>query len=59
LNNGIAYQFSKTHYPEGYKHLDKFAKREEQEQMEELAKQIRTETYRMDVQLVGANPNAL
>lgn len=25
LNNGIAYQFSKTDYPEGYKHLDKFA----------------------------------
>jgi hypothetical protein len=57
LNNGIAYQFSKTHYPEGYKHLDKFAKSEEREKMEELAKQIRTETYRMDVQLVGANPN--
>jgi hypothetical protein len=57
LNDGIAYQFNKTHYPEGYKHLDKFAKREEQEQMEELAKNIRTETYRMDVQLVGANPN--
>jgi hypothetical protein len=40
LNNGIAYQFSKTHYPEGYKHLDKFAKSEEREKMEELAKRF-------------------
>jgi hypothetical protein len=58
LKTGIAYQFNKTHYPEGYKHLDKFASPEEREQMETLAKDIRTETYRMDVSLLGANPNA-
>ncbi len=57
LNNGLAYQFSKTHYPEGYKHLDKFADFEEFEKMDELSEDIRIETYRMDVNLVGANPN--
>ncbi len=58
LNNGLAYQFSKTHYPKGYKHLDKFAEHEELEKMEALQKDIRVETYRMDVTLVDANPNA-
>jgi hypothetical protein len=58
LKTGIAYQFNKTHYPEGYKHLDKFASTEEREQMDALANDIRAETYRMDVSLLGANPNA-
>ncbi len=58
LPTGIAYQFNRTHYPEGYRHLDKFASTEEREAMQELAKNIRTETYRMDVELVGANPQA-
>ncbi len=58
LPTGIAYQFNRLHYPEGYKPLDKFASTEEREKMEEIAKAIRTETYRMDVELVGANPQA-
>jgi hypothetical protein len=57
LPTGIAYQFNQTHYPDGYKHLDKFAQPEEREKMEELAKNIRIETYRMDIELLGANPN--
>jgi hypothetical protein len=57
LKTGIAYQFNQTHYPEGYKHLDKFAQPEEREKMDELRKDIRVETYRMDIELLGANPN--
>jgi hypothetical protein len=57
LPTGLAYQFNQTHYPDGYKHLDKFAEPEEREKMEELAKNIRIETYRMDIELLGANPN--
>ncbi len=58
LGNGIAYQFNRTHYPEGYKHVDKTATPDERQKMDELQKNIRIETYRMDVQLVGANTNA-
>lgn len=58
LDDGLAYQFSRTHYPEGYKHLNKFAEPEEREKMLELAKEIKVETYRMDLSLEGANPNA-
>jgi gliding motility-associated-like protein len=57
MQAGIAYQFHKVTYPEGYKALDKFASIEEQEKMEKLQGQIKTETYRMDVILEGANPN--
>lgn len=58
LKNGLAYQFNKTHYPDDYKHLDKFIKSKEFENMEVLQKDTRTETYRMDVYLEGANSNA-
>ena len=58
LNNRIAYQFNRTHYPKGYKHLDKTATPEEHQQMDKLQKSIWVETYRMDVCLVGANTNA-
>ena len=57
MQSGIAYQFHKITYPEGYKPLDKFASIEEHENMEKLQSQIQTETYRMDVILEGANPN--
>jgi hypothetical protein len=49
MQAGIAYQFHKVTYPEGYKPLDKFASMEEHEKMEKLQSQIQTETYRMDV----------
>ena len=58
LNNGLAYQFARTHYPKGYKHPDKTETPEERKQRLLLEKQIRTETYRMDIRLAGANPNA-
>jgi hypothetical protein len=56
LNNGIAYQFSKTHYPADYVQLDKFTNPEERAKIDALRKDIRTETYRMDIRLIGANP---
>jgi gliding motility-associated-like protein len=59
LNTGIAYQFEKRHYPEGYKPLDKFASQEEIEIHNELSDSIRVETYRMDLELIGANPNTV
>jgi hypothetical protein len=57
MQSGIAYQFNKVTYPEGYKPLDKFASTEERLKIERLQSQIQTETYRMDVHLEGANPN--
>jgi hypothetical protein len=57
MQSGIAYQFHKVTYPEGYKPLDKFASAEERLKIEKLQSQIQTETYRMDVRLEGANPN--
>ncbi|MNU64532.1 Beta-propeller repeat protein [compost metagenome] len=58
LNNGIAYQFSKTRYPKGYKRPDKFTKHEERQKQHDLRKDIIIETHRMDVLLVGMNTNA-
>jgi hypothetical protein len=56
LEQGIAYQFTIVHYPEGYQELvSKRNKREDFEKLEQLQKQIRTETYRMDMILIGSN----
>jgi uncharacterized protein YjdB len=57
LNNGLAYQFSKTNYPEGYRDLLASVEENSREKLLELRKKIRVETYRMDVELVGANQN--
>jgi hypothetical protein len=56
LEKGIAYQFTKVHYPAGYQELmrGKFVGKNK-ELLEEMRKQIRTETFRMDMTLVGAN----
>jgi len=58
LEKGIAYQFTRMHYPEGYQEMmrDKDNERD-MEKLTELQKQIRTETYRMDMTLKGANKN--
>lgn len=60
LENGIAYQFSRAHYPTGYSELMACAHREpwKQQELEALRAQVRLETYRMDVILEGADPNA-
>lgn len=60
LDNGIAYQFNQSHYPEGYAtltretHLDAA----KQQELDALRKEVRLETYRMDMLLEGANANA-
>jgi len=67
LGNGIAYQFNRMHYPEGYIALEKLhsptsgdARLDpaKQQELDALRKEIRLETYRMDMLLEGANPNA-
>ena len=58
LNGGLAYQFEKYHYPEGYQQA--MLKRNSHNYLrilDSLNKLIRRETYRMDVELVGANHN--
>jgi hypothetical protein len=59
-SGGIAYQFNRMHYPDGYRELlaemyepGKLAR------LDTLQKQVRLETYRMDMQLLGANPTAI
>ncbi len=56
LNNGIAYQYKKVHYPEGY--FEQLKEHQEPEQLERLTAAISTETFRMDALLAGANPQA-
>ncbi len=57
LQTGIAYQFHKNHYPEGYGQPGEEGISREQER-KRRTEEVRTETYRMDVQLLGANPRA-
>jgi hypothetical protein len=61
LGNGIAYQFNRLHYPKGYEALEKDARQDPAKllELEALHKKVRLETYRMDVLLEGANPDAL
>src|SRR5690606_32691911 len=56
LEKGIAYQFTKTHYPEGYeKMMTSTDGIENFEKMQELQKKVRIEMSRMDMTLLGAN----
>lgn len=59
LENGIAYQFNRTHYPLGYAELKAAAVLEESEEkeLEGMRNTIRTETFRMDMRLEGADPH--
>ena len=59
LNTGLAYQFERVHYPIGFEHNDKFLSAEAKEKNDALREDIRLETYRMDMKLLGANPNAI
>lgn len=59
LENGIAYQFNRTHYPAGYQEAQAAGHTAEgQEQLDALRSQIRLETFRMDMRLEGADPYA-
>ena len=59
LENGIAYQFKRTHYPAGYAELKAAAELEATDEKEfaDMRKNIRTETFRMDMILEGADPH--
>jgi hypothetical protein len=60
LPSGIAYQFTQKHYPEGYNLPDaSTSASKEVALLNALSGKIRTETYRMDMELIGANKNAL
>ena len=60
LENGIAYQFNQRYYPEGYAALDRDSILDpaKQQELDALRKEVRLETYRMDMLLEGANPAA-
>jgi hypothetical protein len=58
MERGIAYQFTNVHFPEGYAELlSKRDGKRDLEKMQLLQEQIRTETFRMDMTLLGANAN--
>jgi gliding motility-associated-like protein len=54
---GIVYQFTKMHYPDGYAEYMRGKYRMDLDSMREYQKKIYAETYRMDIELVGANKN--
>ncbi len=60
LDNGIAYQFDRTYLPDGYDALLQEARQnpENQKQLDQFRAKVRTETYRMDMVLEGANLHA-
>ncbi|MEO5583846.1 MAG: SBBP repeat-containing protein, partial [Flavobacteriales bacterium] len=60
LGNGVAYQFDRTHLPDGYDQLLQEARQNpaKHEQLDELRSKVRTETYRMDMVLEGADTKA-
>jgi len=57
LKTGIAYQFNRVIYPKGYRFPNKFEDFASRKIRAELEQRIQTESYRMDITLVGANPN--
>lgn len=59
LENGIAYQFNRMHFPEGYHELEGHTSYhpEKQELLDSLRQEVHLETYRMDMLPEGANPS--
>jgi hypothetical protein len=60
LRNGIAYQFNRRHRPEGMEALEQEARHAPTEHVDlhAMREQVRLETYRMDMLLEGADPDA-
>ncbi len=58
LSNGIAWQFTKIHFPEADYPVDDLGSKHTYDLRENLAKDMITETYRMDLILKGANQNS-
>jgi hypothetical protein len=57
LKNRIAYQFEEFTYPQGYKELLRGDHPDYLDSIEKLSKKIKRESYRMDIELLGANKN--
>ncbi len=55
LSNGLAHQFDQLIYPKGYDPSASEPKKIEAQ--EKLAKQVKLNSYRMDMELLGANPH--
>lgn len=57
LNEGVAWQFKRLIYPEGYEELvaKEHLPSKERELLIRLEEQVRVETYRMDMYFIGAN----
>ncbi len=58
MNGGLAWQFNKLHYTEDFLELIGDPSAAKQQQARNMEKDIRLETWRMDMTLVGANKNA-
>ena len=61
LRDGIAFQFNRLHRPPGLDSLEKEVRPGPAQRRERnaLRKEVRLETYRMDMLLEGANPDAM
>jgi gliding motility-associated-like protein len=59
LKTGIAYQFNKTTRPADYENIDNFDSKKEINKHEEKNALINTESYRMDIELIGAKTNPI
>src|SRR5688572_1600204 len=56
LEKGIAYEFTRVHFPKGYKEeMERLNVGSNPGKIKELQNKIRTETYRMNMTLIGAN----
>src|SRR5436190_1067598 len=59
MESGIAYQFTNIYYPDGFMgSIRRKGGSHENALVDSERRKIRTETYRMDMTLIGADPNA-
>ena len=54
-NNGLAYQFTKMVYPQGFEHMTPSSTEAQKTRFYKQVKDIELQTYRMDLNLIGAN----
>lgn len=61
LERGMAFQFNRTHFPEGFAEAMKRAETDPHEEVafRALLSQVREESFRMDMILEGADPDAV
>jgi hypothetical protein len=54
-NNGLAYQFTNMIYPKGFEHMTPSSTEAQKTRFYKQVKEIELQTYRMDLNLIGAN----